>query len=71
MAALRDWQRPFLTAYSDGDPATRGWERVFAEQVPGARGQPHTTVIGAGHFIQEQRGEELGRIIADFVARTA
>lgn len=71
MAALRDWRRPFLTAYSDGDPATRGWENVFAEQVPGARGQPHTTVTGAGHFIQEQRGEELGGIIADFVARTA
>ncbi|OBI74412.1 haloalkane dehalogenase [Mycobacterium sp. E740] len=70
MAALRDWRRPFLTAYSDGDPATRGWDKVLADHVPGARGQPHTTVSGAGHFIQEQRGDELGRIIADFVART-
>ncbi|MCV7278959.1 alpha/beta fold hydrolase [Mycolicibacterium flavescens] len=69
MAALADFRRPFLTAYSDGDPATRGWDRVFADHVPGAEGQPHTTVTGAGHFIQEQRGAELGRIVAEFVAR--
>jgi len=67
MAVLEQWQRPFLTAYSDGDPATRGWETVFAERVPGARGQPHVTIEGAGHFVQEQRGEELARVIAEFV----
>ncbi|MGV0789530.1 haloalkane dehalogenase [Mycolicibacterium sp. XJ2] len=70
MTVLGEWRRPFLTAYSDGDPATRGWDKVFAEHVPGAKGQPHTTVTGAGHFIQEQRGHELGRIITEFVART-
>ena len=71
MSVLRDWQRPFLTAYSDGDPPTRGWDNVFQAEIPGAQGQPHTTIAGAGHFVQEQRGEELGRIVADFVARTA
>ena len=71
MTALAQWQRPFLTAYSDGDPATRGWERVFQERVPGARGQNHTTVTGAGHFVQEQKGHELGAIVADFIARTS
>lgn len=67
MAALEQWERPFLTAYSDGDPATRGWETVFQEQVPGARGQNHTTITGAGHFLQEQQGEQLGQVIAKFV----
>lgn len=67
MAALQRWQRPFLTAYSDGDPATRGWEAVFREQIPGAAAQHHTTIAGAGHFVQEQRGEQLGRVIADFI----
>jgi haloalkane dehalogenase len=67
MAALEQWQRPFLTAYSDGDPATRGWETVFCERIPGAKGQNHTTIAGAGHFVQEQKGEELGRVIVDFV----
>ena len=67
MATLEQWRRPFLTAYSDRDPATRGWEAVFQERIPGAEGQNHTTIAGVGHFIQEERGEELGRVIADFV----
>jgi haloalkane dehalogenase len=71
MDVLQRWQKPFLTAYSDGDPATRGWAEVFQRQVPGARGQRHVTIEGAGHFVQEQRGEELGRIVAEFVAHTA
>ncbi len=70
MAALEQWRKPFLTAYSDGDPATRGWERVFQRRVPGARGQNHVLIQGAGHFVPEQRGEELGAIVARFVADT-
>lgn len=70
MAALAQWEKPFLTAYSDGDPATQGWEQVFREHVPGARGQHHTTIAGAGHFVQEQQGAELARIVAEFVARS-
>ncbi|MET0703557.1 MAG: haloalkane dehalogenase [Mycobacterium sp.] len=68
MAALEDWRRPFLTAYSDGDPATHGWETVFQQRVPGARGQDHRTIGGAGHFVQEQCGTELGGIVAEFIA---
>lgn len=70
MAVLAEWEKPFLTAYSDNDPATRGWERVFADQVPGARGRTHPTIAGAGHFVQEQQGAELARIITDFVAES-
>jgi len=62
---LRAWDKPFLTAYSDGDPATAGWERVFQEEVPGAKGLPHVTIAGAGHFLQEDRGAELATIVAD------
>jgi haloalkane dehalogenase len=67
MEALERWERPFLTAYSDGDVATRGWETVFQELVPGAHGREHVTISGAGHFLQEQKGEEFGRVIAEFV----
>ncbi|MDX1891467.1 haloalkane dehalogenase [Mycolicibacterium sp. 050158] len=70
MAVLERWRRPFLTAYSDGDPATRGWDEVFQQRVPGARGQNHVTITGAGHFVQEQRGAELGRIVVEFMAHT-
>ncbi|HEU4759775.1 MAG TPA: haloalkane dehalogenase [Dehalococcoidia bacterium] len=65
---LRRWNKPFLTAFSDSDPITRGGERVFQEMVPGARGQPHTTIAGAGHFLQEDKGPELAAVVADFIA---
>jgi len=32
-------------------------------------GQPHTTIVGAGHFLQEDRGPELAQVIVDFIAR--
>ncbi|WP_300406342.1 haloalkane dehalogenase [Nocardioides sp.] len=70
MRALEAFDRPFVTAYSDGDPATRGWETVFAERVPGARGQEHVTIAGAGHFLQEDAGAELGRVIVKVVTTT-
>ena len=67
---LRRWEKPMLTAFSDGDPVTRGGERVFQKLVPGAQGQPHVTITTAGHFLQEDKGEELAQIIADFISRT-
>ena len=70
MAELQRWEKPFLTAYSDADPATRGWDAVFQERVPGARGQKHVTIADAGHFVQEQQGRRLADIIVGFVART-
>ncbi len=67
MAALEQWEKPFLTAFSDGDPATRGWESVFQARIPGAQGQNHTTIAGAGHFLPEQQGEQLGHIVTRFI----
>lgn len=62
------WEKPFLTAFSDGDPITRGGAVRFQRRVPGAQDQPHTTIKGAGHFLQEQAGEELARVIIEFIA---
>jgi haloalkane dehalogenase len=67
---LRTFDRPFLCAFSDGDPITKGGERAFVGQVPGTAGQPHTTIAGGGHFHQEDKGEELAAVIADFIERT-
>jgi haloalkane dehalogenase len=53
---LARWDRPFLTAFSDGDPITAGAETWFQQIVPGARGMPHTTLRGGGHFLQEDVG---------------
>ncbi len=68
---FRKWDKPFLTAFSDGDPITRAGDAAFREQVPGAKGQPHTTIVGAGHFLQEQKGEELAGIINEFIVATS
>jgi haloalkane dehalogenase len=70
-AVLRTWEKPFLTAFSDSDPITKGGDRVFQSLVPGAQGQPHVTIESAGHFLQEDRGEELARVVVDFIRRTS
>ena len=66
--ALRRWEKPFLTAFSDSDPIMRGGDRIFQEAVPGAKGQPHTTIVGGGHFLQEDKGEDLAAVINKFIA---
>ena len=66
---LNAFDRPFLCAFSDKDAITKGGERQFIGRVAGAEGQPHTTIEGAGHFLQEDAGEQLGRVIADHIAR--
>jgi haloalkane dehalogenase len=67
---LREWTKPFLTAFSDSDPVTRGADRLLQSQIPGADGQPHTTIVGGGHFLQEDRGEELAGVVVNFIAGT-
>ncbi len=65
---LDTFDRPVLCAFSDGDPITKGGDRVFLRRVPGTQGQPHTTIEGGGHFLQEDRGPELARCVVDFIA---
>lgn len=68
--ALARFDRPFLTLFGDSDPATRGWESIFAERVPGAKGQPHQILENAGHFWQEDCGPEAAQIILDWIRAT-
>jgi len=68
---LAGWEKPFLTAFSDGDPIMRGGDRVFQRAVPGAKGQPHVTIKGGGHFLQEDKGEELAQVVIEFIKTTA
>jgi haloalkane dehalogenase len=60
------WEKPFLCAFSDNDPVTRGGDAVMRSRIPGAKAQPHVTIKGGGHFLQEGRGEELARVVAEF-----
>ena len=68
LAGLGAYAKPFLTVFGDKDPITAGADRALQKHVPGAAGQPHATLAGAGHFIQEDSGEELGAIVARFAS---
>ncbi len=64
---LERFEKPWITAYGDSDPVTKGAEQRFIDTVPGAKGQAHTIIKGAGHFIQDDAGEELAQVVIDFI----
>jgi len=64
---LEQWEKPFLTAFGDSDPITRGGDLVFQQRVPGAAGQNHTTIAGGTHFLQETHGDVWAQIIIEFI----
>ena len=68
---LRQWTKPFLCAFSDQDPITKGADQALRAQIPGCEGQPHTVIAGGGHFLQEDRGEQLAHVVVDFVRATS
>lgn len=67
---LKRFERPVLCCFGDKDPVTKGGAKPFMTLVPGAQGQPHVTIEGGGHFIQEDKGEELAALITAFIAST-
>ena len=67
---LRAFDKPFLCAFSDSDPITKGGERQFIGHVAGTEGLDHTKIEGAGHFLQEDKGPELAAVINRFIAAT-
>jgi haloalkane dehalogenase len=67
---LQGFGKPFLTAFSDKDPITRGGDKVFQKLIPGAKNQPHTTIQGGGHFLQEDSGPAFASVVIDFIEST-
>ncbi len=56
---IANFTGPFVTAFSDCDPSTKPWEKLFQRRVAGAKNQPHVEIANAGHFLQEEQGERL------------
>ena len=65
---FEQWQKPFLTTFSNRDPITRGGEKVWQERVPGARNIKHVKIKNAGHFLQEDRGPEIADTLIRFAS---
>lgn len=64
---LARFEKPFLTAFSDQDPITAGGDKYFQKVVPGCKGQQHVTIQEGGHFLQEDKGEELAELVNKFI----
>ncbi len=64
---LKQFQKPFLTAFSDSDPVTAGGDKIMQSLIPGCAGQAHTTIENGGHFLQEDQGEKLAEVVLDFM----
>ncbi len=65
--ALRRFEKPFLTLFSDSDPITRGGDVYMKNNIPGTKGQPHETIQAAGHYLQEDKGEEVAERLVRWV----
>lgn len=66
---LAQWQKPFLTAFSDSDPITAGGDKIMQKIIPGSKGQAHTTIVNGGHFLQEDQAEQLAEVIINFIKK--
>ncbi len=64
---LMTLELPFLTAFGDSDPITRGADKILQLAIPGARERRHVTLERAGHFLQEDVGEELATVVVELV----
>ena len=64
---LSKWTKPFITLFSDSDPVTAGGDRIMQKLIPGTKGQVHTTIANGGHFLQEDQGEKVAKLLVQFI----
>jgi len=67
---LSKWDKPALVMFSDKDPITGGGDKFFRSLIPTAKDQPEIIIKDTGHFLQEEKGEEISQHILDFIKRT-
>jgi haloalkane dehalogenase len=64
---LQQFNKPFITAFSDSDPVTAGGDKIMQKLIPGCQGQAHTTIEKGGHFLQEDQGKRLAEVLLTFM----
>ena len=67
---LSRWDGPVQVMFSDKDPITAGGDAFFRKLIPTASDQPEIVIRGAGHFLQEDKGEEIAGHVLEFMERT-
>lgn len=65
---LEVWTKPFLTLWCPEDAVLGHLQQEFIDRVPGAAGQPHQRLSPGGHFIQDDRGEDVAEAMIDWLA---
>ena len=66
---LGELELPFLTLFSDQDPIMSGAEKYLQAHIPGTKGQPHATIQGGGHFLQEDQPDDIVKHLLAFLAK--
>jgi haloalkane dehalogenase len=68
---LKTWEKPALVMFSDKDPIMRGGHKWFMGNIPFLKDKDWIEIKGAGHFLQEDKGEEIAQHIFEFMQKTA
>ena len=69
LSEISKWTKPALVMFSDQDPVTKGGDIFMRKTIPSASNEPEITIEGAGHFLQEDKGEEIADHIVEFIKR--
>lgn len=64
---LSTWNKPALVLFSDKDKVFSGLEKFFYKLIPTAKRQQSIVIKNAGHFLQEEKGEEIAKYIDAFI----
>jgi len=70
---LKVYTKPFLTIWASNDPGNLGQcatQDNLICSIPGAKGQPHTRLPKASHFLQDDQGAEIAKRMVDFMSTT-
>jgi haloalkane dehalogenase len=70
---LLEYEKPFLTIWASNDPGNLGQQATqdrLINSIPGAAGQPHVRLPEASHFLQDDQGAEIARLINEFITAT-
>ena len=64
---LAKWEKPAIVLFSDKDPIMKPAAKFFKNLIPTTKNAEKQIVKNAGHFLQEDAGEEIAERIDEFI----